>query len=62
MPMPICVCGCQCNWEANFDTEDYGIEQPGIVGVYHCPNCGADIQVTTYVKPKEMCVETCGKV
>lgn len=33
-------------WDADFDTEDYGYEFPGIVHACHCTNCGADI---TYV-------------
>ena len=31
-------------WDADFDTEDYGYEGPGIVHDCHCSNCGAEIQ------------------
>jgi hypothetical protein len=31
-------------WDADFDTEDYGYERPGIVHDCHCTHCGALIQ------------------
>lgn len=33
-------------WDADFDPEDYGIEEPGIIHNCHCTNCGAEIQYT----------------
>ena len=30
-------------WDADFSTEDYGIEEEGIVHVLHCTNYGAEI-------------------
>ena len=37
-------------WDADFDSEDYGYETPGIIHVLHCGNCGAEI---TYFVPME---------
>lgn len=34
-------------WQADFDTEDYGYEVPGIIHECCCQNCGA--QITYYV-------------
>lgn len=33
-------------WDSDFDAEDFGYEQQGIVHVCHCTNCGAQIQYT----------------
>lgn len=30
-------------WDADFNTEDYGYDRPGIVHDCHCCNCGAII-------------------
>lgn len=30
-------------WDNDFDGEDYGYEEPGILHVLHCTNCGAQI-------------------
>ena len=30
-------------WGADFDGEDYGYLEPGIVHSLHCSNCGAEI-------------------
>ena len=35
-------------WDNDFDAEDYGYEEPGIVHACHCVNCGAEI---TYFCP-----------
>lgn len=32
-------------WQSTFDSDEYGYEVKGIVNVYHCTNCGAEIQV-----------------
>lgn len=37
-------------WDGDFDGEDYGYEQPGIIHECHCTNCGARI---TYWIPTE---------
>ena len=29
-------------WQNDFDTEDYGIDEEGIVSVLTCSNCGAN--------------------
>ena len=34
-------------WDGDFDSEDYGYEEPGIIHECHCVNCGA--QVTYFV-------------
>ena len=31
-------------WDCDFDAEDYGYEEPGIVQDLHCSHCGAQIQ------------------
>ena len=31
-------------WDSDFDAEDYGYEDAGIIHQLHCANCGADIQ------------------
>lgn len=37
-------CGCRSVvWSADFDSEDYGYEEPGIIHECHCVNCGAQI-------------------
>lgn len=35
-------------WDADFDSEDYGYDEPGIIHECHCTNCGARI---TYFVP-----------
>lgn len=35
-------------WDADFDTEDYGYERPGIVHDCHCEHCGALIQYVVF--------------
>lgn len=35
-------------WDADFDSEDYGKDEPGIIHECHCSNCGAKI---TYFVP-----------
>lgn len=32
-------CGSELIWGADFNSEDYGFEEGGIVSNYHCPNC-----------------------
>jgi hypothetical protein len=42
-------CGCRSViWNADFDSEDYGYEEPGIIHECHCLNSGAQI---TYFVP-----------
>lgn len=36
-------------WDADFDTEDYGYDRPGIVHELHCTNCGASIQYIIFI-------------
>lgn len=44
--MEKCVyCGHALIWGADFDGDDLGYEQPGIVHTYTCPRCGADYTV-----------------
>ena len=31
-------------WDSDFNYEDFGYEGDGIVHVYHCTNCGAQIE------------------
>lgn len=50
---PVCVCGSPTHWESDFDTEDVGIERQGVVGIYTCPECGANIEVTTWTETEE---------
>lgn len=35
-------------WDSDFDSGDYGYEEPGIIHECHCTNCGAQI---TYFVP-----------
>ena len=37
-------------WDADFDSEDYGLEEGGIIHELHCANCGSRI---TYFVPCE---------
>ena len=37
-------------WDSDFDSEDYGYEEPGIIHECHCSVCGARI---TYFIPIE---------
>ena len=38
-------CGCRTViWDADFDFEDLGYEDEGIVHTCHCTNCGAEIE------------------
>ena len=40
------ICGCECViWDSDFDTEDVGLMEEGIVSFFHCSECGADYQV-----------------
>lgn len=42
-------CGCKTViWDSDFDSEDYGYEEHGIIHECHCENCGARI---TYFVP-----------
>lgn len=44
-------CGCQSViWNADFDSDDYGYEDAGIIHELTCINCGARI---TYFVPVE---------
>ena len=58
---PVCTCGCETHWESDFDTSDYGIERLGIVGNYHCPNCGAEVTVTSWCETEEECEKRLAK-
>lgn len=31
-------------WSGDFDFEDYGLDEDGIVHIFHCQNCGAEIE------------------
>lgn len=43
---PYCVlCGQKANWNSDFNSEDYGFDVDGIVGVYTCCSC----QTTNYI-------------
>ena len=47
---PSCpACGGKLVWQSDFTFEDYGYEGDGIVSVYQCITCGADIEVSTRV-------------
>lgn len=39
-------CGEELIWGADFNSEDCGYEEGGIVATLHCPNCEADYEVT----------------
>lgn len=42
-------CGCRAViWDCDYDAEDIGYADPGIVQMCHCSNCGAEI---TYYIP-----------
>lgn len=45
---------CRCGkksliWNCDYDTEDFGMDEKGIVSFFHCTNedCNSEIQVTT---------------
>lgn len=38
-------CGADLIWESDFNADEVGYEEEGIVTFYTCPNCGADYQV-----------------
>lgn len=44
-------------WDADFNTEDYGYDRPGIVHDCHCCNCGAIIQYIIFIDNEEEEVE-----
>lgn len=49
------VCGeSKVIWDADFDAEEYCMEQDGIIHEYHCQNCGASISV---FEPFDVCEE-----
>ena len=50
---PICTCGGEGHWESDVDTEDIGIERHGVVGIYTCGKCGANIEVTMWTETEE---------
>lgn len=41
----------KCNetviWQSDFDTEDYGIDEEGIISTYLCSACNSYYEVTT---------------
>lgn len=39
------ICGHELIWESDFSYEDCGYEGEGLVQFFHCPNCGAEIEV-----------------
>ena len=39
------ICGAELVWQNDFDFEDCGIEGEGIVTIYTCPACEAQIEV-----------------
>lgn len=39
-------CGEQMIWDSDADFEDLGREGRGIVTMYHCPRCEADIELS----------------
>tara|TARA_R110000822_G_scaffold53335_1_gene137613 strand:+ start:3057 stop:3224 length:168 start_codon:yes stop_codon:yes gene_type:complete len=41
-------CNTNLIWDSDFDAEDYGIEQDGIVSIYTCPDDKCNIIVTIY--------------
>lgn len=32
------------SWDNDFDPEDFGYENTGVIHVCHCNNCGAEIE------------------
>ena len=38
-------------WDSDFDAEDVGYTDPGIVHMCHCSNCGAQIEY--YIRTEE---------
>ena len=37
-------CGYEVIWDNDFNYDDLGYNGNGIVRLYHCPNCGSDIE------------------
>ena len=40
-------------WDSDFDTQDLGIEEEGIVSYFHCSKCGADYEVLSIFESEE---------
>lgn len=48
------VCGCRTAlWQSDYDAEDVGYEQPGIVQMFTCVHCHAEIEAYTPLTPDE---------
>lgn len=44
--MPRCVnCGAELHWQSDFNGDECGYEEGGVVSVWTCPECGAEHQV-----------------
>lgn len=41
-------CGEELIWGADFNSEDFGYEEGGIVATLHCPNCDAMFEGLVY--------------
>lgn len=39
------LCGSPVIWQSDFDAEDYGYSEEGVVGIYHCSN---ELNCNTY--------------
>lgn len=46
-------CGGQLCWDADFDAEDFGYEEEGIVTRLHCNDCGAVVTYELIQEPSE---------
>ena len=40
-------------WDGDFDSEDYGYEEEGVIHECHCTNCGARITYFCPINPNE---------
>lgn len=39
------VCNTEVIWQNDFDAEDVGYTEPGIIQYFTCPKCGAEYEV-----------------
>ena len=47
------ICGAKVVWENDFDAEDCGYTEEGIVHYYHCPKCNTEYEVFEKFFPEE---------
>ena len=47
-------CGCRAViCDCDYDSEDFCYERPGIIQIFHCTECGADIEYAIWCDEEE---------